>query len=127
MIKKTSLTRLTTRLLFTIAFAALLYNPSPGSAAGFGPSLGLASGFAALAGSAVTCTGSTVTGAVGVVTGGGFTNTGSASPGTGRSGGAAAPAAYRDFLTAYDALHFQTPCDQPLTGTVAGVTRAPGV
>src|SRR4051812_3152070 len=127
MIKKTFLTRLTTRLLFTIPFAALLYNPSPGSAAGFGPSLGLASGFAALAGSAVTCTGSTVTGAVGVVTGGGFTNTGCTITGTVHNGDAAAAAAYRDFLTAYDALHFQTPCDQTLTGTLAGVTLAPGV
>src|SRR4051794_15016065 len=127
MIKKTFLTRLTTRLLFTIPFAALLYNPSPGSATGFGPSLGQASGFAALAGTAVTCTASTVTGAVGVVTGGGFTNTGCTLTGTVHNGDAAAAAAYRDFLTAYDALHFQTPCDQTLTGTLAGVTLAPGV
>src|SRR3954470_7568290 len=127
MIKKTSLTRLTTRLLFTIPFAALLYNPSPGSATGFGPSLGLASGYAALAGSAVTCTGSTVTGAVGVVTGGGFTNTGCTITGTVHNGDAAAAAAYADFLTAYDTLHFNTPCDQTLTGTLAGVTLSPGV
>lgn len=58
-----------TRLLFLVPFAALLYNPPAGLATGFGPSLGAASGFAALAGGpaagAVTCTTSTVTGDVG--------------------------------------------------------------
>ena len=73
-------TRLTTRLLFLVPFAALLFTPSPVLATGFGPFLGAASGFAALAGGpaagAVTCTASTVTGDVGVVAPGTFVNTG---------------------------------------------------
>ena len=124
MIRRISLTR----LLFLIPFAALFYSPSQGSAAGFGPSLGAASGFAALAGGpaagAVTCTTSTVTGDVGVVAPGTFTNTGCTIAGTINTN---AVAAYADFLTAYDTLHFNTPCDQTLTGTLAGVTLSPGV
>jgi hypothetical protein len=128
MIRSNSQTRLTTRLLFLVPFAALLYNPSPGSATGFGPSLGSASGFAALAGAAVTCTGSTITGDVGIVGSTPFTNTGcTIISGTVHQGDQAAAAAYADFLTAYDTLHFNTPCDQTLTGTLAGVTLSPGV
>lgn len=121
------MTRFTTRLLFLVPFAALLYNPSTGLAAGSGPSLGAASGFAALAGGPaagdVTCTTSTVNGDVGVVTGT-FFNTGCTINGTLDT---AAVAAYADFLAAYDTLHFNTPCDQTLTGTLAGVTLSPGV
>jgi hypothetical protein len=124
MIRRISLTR----LLVLIPFAALFYSPSQGSAAGFGPSLGAASGFAALAGGpaagAVTCTTSTVTGDIGVVAPGTFTNTGCTMAGTIDTN---AVAAYADFLTAYDTLHFNTPCDQTLTGTLAGVTLSPGV
>jgi hypothetical protein len=115
-------------LLSLVAFAALLYTPSQGLATGFGPSLGSASGFAALAGGpaagAVTCTTSTVTGNVGVVFPGTFVNTGCTINGTVNTN---AVAAYADFLTAYDTLHFNTPCDQTLTGTLAGVTLSPGV
>lgn len=118
-----------TRLLFLVPFAALLYNPSTGLATGFGPSLGAASGFAALAGGpaagAVTCTTSTVTGNVGVVFPGTFIDTGcTITTGTVNTN---ATAAYADFLAAYDALHFNTLCDQTLTGTLAGVTLSPGV
>jgi hypothetical protein len=117
-----SLTRLIARLLLLVPFAALVYYPSPGLAAGFGPSLGAAARFAALAGGAVTCTASTITGAVGY--GAAFANTACAVRGTVST--PAAPA-YRDFLTAYDTLHFNTPCDQTLAGTLAGVTLGPGV
>jgi len=68
-----SLTRLIARLLLLVPFAALVYYPSPGLAAGFAPSLGAAARFAALAGGAVTCTASTITGAVGY--GAAFANT----------------------------------------------------
>jgi hypothetical protein len=56
MLPKICLTRLIDRLVLLLPFAALLYNPFPVLATGFGPSLGSASGFAALAGGAVTCT-----------------------------------------------------------------------
>jgi hypothetical protein len=115
-------------LTLSISFGALLYDPSPGLATGFGPSLGSASGFAALAGGpaagAVTCTTSTVTGNVGVINPGTFVNTGCTISGTVNS---AATAAYADFLTAYSALQFNTTCDETLTGTLAGVTLPPGV
>jgi len=90
------------------------------------PSLGTASGFAALAGDpaagAVTCTSSTVNGEVGVVTGT-VANTGCTLT---VSTTAAAAAAYADFLFAYDSFP-SIPCDQILTGTLAGVTLSPGV
>jgi len=119
--------RLTTRLLFLVPFAALLYVPIAVFATGFAPFLGAASGFAALAGGpaagAVTCTASTVTGSVGVVLPGTFVNTG-CTVGTVNTN---ATAAYADFLNAYDALQFNTTCDETLTGTLAGVTLTPGV
>jgi hypothetical protein len=61
---------------------------------------------------------------VGVVFPGTFTNTGCTITGTVDTN---AEAAYADFLAAYDALHFNTSCDQTLTGTLAGVTLGPGV
>src|SRR3954470_5251854 len=116
-----------TRLAFLLSFAALLYMPFHVSAAGAGPSLGAASGFAALAGGpaagAVTCTSSTVAGSVGVVRPGTFVSTNCTVAAVNTN----ATAAYADFLTAYDTLHFNTPCDQTLTGTLAGVTLSPGV
>jgi len=121
LLPRISLTRLIARLLL-VPFAALFSYPSPGFATGFGPSLGAASGFAALAGAAVTCTTSTLAGNVGYGTA--FTSTGCAIAGTASTPPAAA---YADFLAAYDMLHFNTPCDQTLTGTLAGVTLAPGV
>jgi Ice-binding-like len=96
------------------------------AAASSAPSLGTASGFAALSGTGVTCTTSTVTGDVGLV-GGVFTNTGPCSiTGTVHNGDAVAAAAYADFLSAYSSLA-AVPCDQTLTGTLAGVTLTPGV
>ncbi len=111
------------------AFAALLSNPATLSAAGFAPSLGLAAHYAALAGGpaagAVTCTDSTVFGDVGVVFPGTFVGTANCTLlGTLNNN---ATAAYADFLAAYNALQFNAPCDQTLTGTLAGVTLSPGV
>ncbi|HVC18721.1 MAG TPA: ice-binding family protein [Vicinamibacterales bacterium] len=128
MIRTSALRRLTTRLLFLLPFAAFLCNPSPALASAFGPSLGAASGFAALAGGpaagAVTCTASTVTGDVGVVAPGTFTNTGCTVAGTVNPN---ATAAYADLLNAYDTLEFNATCDVTLTGALTGVTLAPGV
>src|SRR3990172_9593514 len=79
MIRTISPRRLTTRLLFVVPFAALLYIPFTGLAAAFAPFLGAAAGFAALAGGpadgAVTCTGSDITGDVGVIDPGTFKET----------------------------------------------------
>ena len=128
MIRAISLTRLASRLLFLVPFAALLCNPSPGLAQAFAPSLGLASGFAALAGGpadgAVTCTGSNLTGDVGVVEPGTFTNTGCTLTGTVDTN---ATQPYADFLYAYGQFQSNVACDQTLTGTLADVTLPPGV
>ncbi len=126
MIRAISLTRLTTRLLFLVPFAALLYNPSPGLAAS-APSLGSASSFAVLAGGpatgAVTCTGpGSITGDVGVVPPGTIVNTGCTIVGT-LNTFAAVP--YAAFLTAYGALA-STPCGPTLNPAVSQ-TLAPGV
>ena len=61
---------------------------------------------------------------MGVVLPGTFVNTGCTVSGTVNTN---ATAAYADFLNAYDTLQFNTPCDQTLTGTLAGVTLTPGV
>jgi Ice-binding-like len=90
------------------------------------PGLGSAASFAVLAGTAVTCTGSTVTGDVGVATGAAVTQTNCTINGTIHAGDAAAAAAYADFLSAYAAFA-AVPCGTTLTGTLAGVTLAPGV
>ena len=115
-------------LFVLVAFAGLLCNPATTLAAGSGPSLCLAAHFAALAGGpaagAVTCTDSAVFGDVGVVFPGTFVGTACTIVGTVNED---ATAAYADFLAAYNALEFDTPCDQTLTGTLAGVTLAPGV
>lgn len=116
------------RLLVLAAFAALLCHPPTALAAGSGPSLGLAAHYAALAGGpaagAVTCTDSAVFGDVGVVFPGTFVSTNCTLLGTVNED---AMAAYADFLAAYSALQDNTPCDQTLTGTLAGVTLSPGV
>src|ERR1035437_2530127 len=115
---------LSTCLLATVA---LLVGASPAFAAAGAPSLGSASGFAALAGDpavgAVTCTNSTVTGGVGVISPGTFANTDCTISGTVNTN---ATAAYADFLNAYSAFP-SISCDQTLTGTLAGVTLPPGV
>src|SRR5450759_3680638 len=115
------------RLVPIVLFSALLAAvPFHAALAQSAPSLGSASSFALLAGGpaagAVTCTGSTVTGDVGVVSPG--TVTGCTPTGTVNTN---ATAAYADFLTAYNTLDFNMPCNQTLTGTLAGVTLSPGV
>jgi hypothetical protein len=121
-------TRPTTRLLFLLAFAALLYNPSRGLATAIAPSLGSASSFAALAGTAVTCTLAIVTGDVGVWPGNTVTQTGCVIAGAVHAGDAVARQAYLDFTSAYDNLQNNPPpCDATLTGTLAGRTLEPGV
>jgi hypothetical protein len=125
MTRSISLTRLTIRLLFLVPFTVVILTASAWAQAA--PSLGSASGFAALAGGpaagAVTCTGSTVTGDVGVVLPGTFVETNCTISGTVDTN---AVAAYADFLFAYASFPF-LPCDQTLTGTLAGVTLSPGV
>jgi hypothetical protein len=92
------------------------------------PGLGSASSFAVLAGTAVTCTDYTVTGDVGVYPGTAVTQTNCTIAGTVHAGDAVAQAANNDFLSAYayDALAVD-PCDVVLTGSLAGLTLAPGV
>jgi len=113
---------------FLLAIAAFLFLALSPAALAQAPSLGTASGFAALGGTAVTCTDSDITGNVGVVTAGGFTNTRCLFAGSINVGDATAAQAYSDFLSAYASLA-NTPCGPtpPLTGTLAGVTLTPGV
>ena len=106
--------------------AALLGGTSPAWAQ---VSLGAASDFAVLGGTAVTCTaGSVVTGDVGVSPGTAFTNTGCTIAGaTPPATNAAAVAARTAFLSAYAALQLQsTSCIQK-PGDLAGETLQPGV
>jgi len=91
-----------------------------------GPGQGAAASFSVLAGTAVTCTDSTVTGDIGVYPGTDVTLTSCTVAGTVHAGDTAAAAAYNDFLNEYDALALVS-CDVVLTGTLAGVTLAPGV
>lgn len=128
MIRTTSLTRLTIRLLFLVPLAALLYRPLPGLATAFAPSLGSASGFAVLAGTAVTCSNSHVTGNVGVWPGTAVTRTGCPVAGTVYQGGPVAEAAFTDFINAYNNLLYDPPpCDYTVAGTLGGETLLPGV
>jgi ice-binding like protein len=123
-----TLPRLTARLLVMVSFATLL------SAASFqvalaqtAPNLGAALGFSVLGGTAVTCTDSVVTGFVGLFPGTAFTNTRCTfAGGTPPATDGAAIQARTAFLSAYDALAAVS-CGQTLTGTLAGVTLAPGV
>jgi hypothetical protein len=100
-------------------------------ATAFAPDLGSASGFAILAGTAVTCTNggsAVITGDVGEWPGNAFTNSppctivGTLHLGT-------ASAAYADFINAYNDLLIHPPqCDSTyLASTLAGVTLMPGV
>jgi hypothetical protein len=112
-----------------IAMAALLSAPIQGAWAATAPALGTASGFSALAGTAVTCTDSVVSGDVGVSPGNAFTNTrctitGRTLPDT----NAAAVGARTDFLSAYSTLQLQSAsCTETLTGSLADRNLAPGV
>lgn len=95
-------------------------------AASAAPVLGTAADFAVLAGAAVTCTDASVTGDVGVVAPTGLTRTGCTVNGTVHVADAVAVRGYADFLSAYQTLG--TPrCDQTLSGSLAGLTLAPGV
>jgi hypothetical protein len=85
-----------------------------------------AENFAALAGTAVTCTDANITGDVGVVLANGFTATRCNVNGTVHQGDAAAAAAYADFLAAYQSIASMQ-CDQTLFGSLAGLTLAPGI
>jgi len=135
MVRSAPLTRLKIRLLVLVPFAALTCSLSPGLAEGnaFTPSLGLASSFGVLAGTAVTCTnggGTTVvTGDVGEWPGNAFTNSPPCTfSGTTHLGDDVAKQAYMDFINAYNNLLNSPPaCDATLTGTLAGEVLLPGV
>jgi len=103
----------------TVFLAAFLYNPSPVSATISAPTLGSASGFAALAGTAVTCTGSPITGNVGVWPGTAVTQTGCTVAGTVHAADAVAKQAYLDFVSAYNSL-------APLNATCDGAHTLTG-
>ena len=93
------------------------------------PAHAASSGFAVLANQAVTCTDGTIIGDVGTfqaTPSGSITLTACPVTGTVHVGDGAAIQAYNGFLATYAALA-TTPCDVVLTGTLAGVTLAPGV
>ena len=92
------------------------------------PTLGAASAFSVLGGTAVTCTTSVVTGDVGVSPGTAFTNTGcTIAGGVPPATNVAAAAAHNDLLIAYAALQ-STACTGTLLSTIpASTTLAPGV
>jgi hypothetical protein len=93
------------------------------------PSLGSAGNFAILSGAGVTLTGSAVEGNVGTSASvGAITLTGSPVSGSLNYSDGTAMAASTDFLNAYTAIAALpvTQCDSYLTGTLAGVTLAPG-
>ena len=108
-----------------LATATLLGSTSPAWA----QSLGTASGFAVLGGTAVTCTTGSVLGDVGISPGitASFTNTGCAmAGGTPPATNPAAASARADFLNAYTMIQ-SAYCTQTLVGTLAGQNLAPGV
>src|SRR5450759_3122646 len=112
-------------LLASAGFAALLFTDSTANATP--PSLlGSAESFAVMAGTAVTITSATVNGDVGVDLGGAFTQTTPTISGTVHLGDMGAQKAYDDFLAAYVALGLQ-PCDQVISGNLAGLFLTPGV
>jgi hypothetical protein len=116
-------------LLATVGFAVLLCNASPALAQ---TSLGTASGFAILGGSAVTNTGSTViAGDLGVWPNSAANAITGFPPGlvlgTTHLADATAQQAQSDVTTAYDALA-GLPCNTDLTGqNLGGLTLTPGV
>ena len=128
-IRTRTVSRLAT-LAFAVSFAALFSNPSPGFATTSAPSLGSASGFAALAGTAVTCTNSSLTGNVGVWPGTAITQTGCTLAGALHAGDDVAEQAFLDFLSAYHNLvPLNNACNSShtLTGTLNGQYLSPGV
>jgi len=87
--------------------------------------LGAAEDFAALGGTAVTCTDSVVIGDVGVNLGGAITQTNCTISGTVHLGDTVAQQAYVDFLAAYTAVEAEL-CGETLT-VLSGQTLLPGV
>jgi len=116
--------------LMVVALGAgyvLLTQTPPAPPSGAAPTvLGAAASFAVLAATAVTCTDSTVIGDVGVYPGTAVTQTNCPIAGTIHAGDSVAAQAQHDFVIAYDAFK-ALPCDQVLTGTLAGRTLVPGV
>jgi hypothetical protein len=90
--------------------STVVVSPQPVPSAATAPDLGAAASFAVLAGTAVTCTDSTVNGDVGTYPGTAVTRTNCMITGRIHPGDAAAAAASRDFLNAYDGLAL-LPCD----------------
>ena len=85
--------------------------------------------FAVLANAAVSCTDGTITGDVGTFQAsptGSFTDVNCEVDGSIHIGDELATQAYEDYLAQYAALA-DVECDEVLTGTLAGVTLAPGV
>jgi hypothetical protein len=108
-----------------LATAALLGGASPVWAQ---VSLGSASGFSVLGGTAVTCTAGSVVGDVGISPGitAAFTNTGCTIAGaTPPASNSAAASAHADFLNAYAAIQFQSCIQMP--GDLSAQNLAPGV
>jgi hypothetical protein len=110
---------------FTAGVLALLTQAAFAQA----PSLGAASGFAVLGGTAVTCTAGSVVGNVGVSPGSAFTNTGcTVTGGTPPATNAAAASARTAMLSAYATLRSAACTDNSLLPTIpVSTTLFPGV
>ena len=125
MTKLCSSLRRMTRFSAIVPLAAIVLTASAASAQS---PLGSAESFAALAGTAVTCTNSAVTGDVGVWPGTAVTQTVCPVVGTVHAGDGVAQEAFLDFISAYNNLRDNPPtCDLTLTGTLAGQVLLPGV
>jgi hypothetical protein len=117
-------------LVLIASFASLFYTFYSAYAKTSAPSLGSASSFAVLAGTAVTCTNTPVTGNVGVWPGTAITETGCTVAGTVHTADAVAKKAFMDFMSAYNVLApLNNTCDSvhTLTGTLNGLFLSPGV
>jgi hypothetical protein len=129
MVRTNRFTRFTARLAVSVLLAAILsVVPFHAALAATAPDLGTAGNFAVLGGPAVTLTNSVVNGDVGS----GFpfpdsviTQTDSTINGAVHEGDQAAVDAYADLVSAWDAFK-ALPNGVLLTGTLAGVTLAPG-
>jgi hypothetical protein len=126
-IRALTLPRLAARLGAMASVAAFLSAaPFHAALAQTAPSLGAASGFSVLGGTAVTCTDSVIVGDVG--SGGAFTNTrctigGGMPPATNAAAGGARTA----FLSAYAALQLQSSSCVFVAGNLATANLGPGV
>src|ERR1035437_3690675 len=109
-------------LLASLGFAAFLLTSAPALAA-TAPPLGTAAGYAALGPNAVTCTTSTINGDVGT-TAASITDTACTHNGTWNVGLPGQITA--DITAAKSAIDSQS-STETLTGTLAGLTRGPGV